>query len=78
MGSKKGIKGKEKCCTAERFKKIIRDIKEPYDSLSKFDIKKGLTQAQKLSVISITELIDNIEEDKLEDMIDVIKTNIQN
>ncbi|WP_455797203.1 hypothetical protein [Clostridium butyricum] len=77
-GIKKGIKGKEKCCTAERFKKIIRDIKEPYDSLSKFDIKKGLTQAQKLSVISITELIDNIEEDKLEDMIDVIKTNIQN
>lgn len=77
-GTRKGIRGNKKCCTATEFKKIVRDIKVPDDSQSKFDIKKGLTQAQKLSVIPITELIDNIDEDTLENMIDIIKTNIQN
>lgn len=77
-GTRKGIKGKEKCCTARQFKKIIRDIKEPAASKSQFYINKGLTQTQQLSVIPITELIENIDEDTLKDMIDVIKTNIQN
>lgn len=77
-GTRKGIKGKEKCCTAKQFKKIVRDIKEPVASKSRFDIKKGLTQTQQLSVIPITELIENIDEDTLEDMIDVIKKNTQN
>ena len=77
-GTRKGIKGKEKCCTAKQFKKIVRDIKEPTASKNQFDIKKGFIQTQQLSVIPIIELIENIDEDTLEDMINIIKTTIQN
>ena len=76
-GSRKEIKSKAKCCTPNEFKKILRDIKEPLDSQSELDIKNGLMQSQKLSVISITELINNVDEDTLENIINIIKTNIQ-
>lgn len=76
--TKNKISGLEKYCTPKRFRSIIKDIKEPYISSRRFDIKTGLNQPRELAIIEIDTLIGSINDDTLENMVNFIKETLAN